>query len=397
MPPLVSVVMSSYNHKDFVAETIESVLHQSFTDFEFIISDDHSTDGTDDVIRGFSDLRITALYQKENTYSLHSYLYALSAGKYIAILHSDDVWLPTKLAKQVAYMESHPECAACFTHAALIDEHGNHISKFDMKADIFRQPNRTQSEWLRYFFTKSNCLCHPSILIRREILIGLGRNRALRQLQDYEKWIQLVKRHPIHILQDELTLHRRHLKTHANTSAALPENSLRTQSEMYCISETFFDGLSDELFIVAFRSLFRNPNAETPEELLCEKFFLFLDHWVFGGNQRKLSAAAFFYKNCGTNKEVLAVLREQYGYTLQDFYALTGSIQLNWLSAAPAYTEGRYLEAVAEAEKLKSRCAKAEKAYAEIRNSTTWKMTKPLRVCMDHLKKRFGKNKRSSV
>lgn len=386
--------MSSYNHQAFVAETIGSVLNQTFEDFEFIISDDHSTDGTDEVIRKFTDKRITALYQPENTFGLNSYLYEMSVGKYIAIIHSDDLWLPKKLKKQVVYMESHPDCAACFTHAALIDEHGKPIRKSDMKENIFCQPNRTQAEWLRYFFTKGNCLCHPSILIRRDILIGLGRNRALRQLQDLSKWVLLLKHHSIHIVQEELTLHRRHLETHANTSAAVPENSLRTLAEMYCISETFFDGLSDDLFIEAFQGLFRKPSAQTPEELLCEKFFLLLDHWVFGGNQRKLSAAAFFYHNCGANKEVLATLREQYGYTLQDFFALTGSIHLNWLSAPPSYKEAKYQEAIAEVELLKSRLAQAENAYADIANSTIWKMTKPFRAGLDYLKKRFGKVRR---
>ncbi|MEN6420032.1 MAG: glycosyltransferase [Clostridiaceae bacterium] len=394
MPPLVSVVMSSYNHRAFVAEAVQSVLRQTFTNFEFIISDDHSTDGTDEVIRGFSDPRIIALYQTENTYCLNAQLYDMSAGKYIAIIHSDDVWLPKKLEKQVAYLESHPDCAACFTHAALIDEHGNPEVKFDMKENIFIQPNRTQAEWLRYFFTKSNCLCHPSILIRRDILIDLGRNRALRQLQDFDKWIRLVKQAPITILQDQLTLHRRHLATHANTSAPKPENSLRALSEMYLLSETFFDGLSNELFIEAFQSLFRKPNAKTPEELTCEKFFLLLDHWVFGGNQRKLSAVNFFYKHCGASPDVLATLREQYGYTLQDFYALTGGISFNWLSEAPGYTEARYLEAVTQIEKLSSKLARTEKAYAEISNSTSWRITKPFRACFHVLRRFFGKTKR---
>ncbi len=160
------------------------------------------------MIRGFSDKRITALFQTENTFGLNSFLYEMSVGKYIAIIHSDDLWLPKKLEKQVAYLESHPDCAACFTHAGLIDEHGNAICKSDMKENVFCQPNRTQAEWLRHFFTKGNCLCHPSILIRRDILIGLGRNRALRQLQDFSKWVLLLKHHPIHILPDELTLHR---------------------------------------------------------------------------------------------------------------------------------------------------------------------------------------------
>ncbi len=386
--------MSAYNHKSFVAEAIESVLQQTFTDFEFLIADDHSSDGTDDVIRRYSDPRITAFYQEKNTNGCSAFLRAKAVGKYIAVIHSDDVWLPEKLKRQVACLESHPDCAACFTHAALIDEQGNLEVKFDMKENIFRQPNRTQAEWLRYFFTKSNCLCHPSLLAVREVYCALESNRTLRQLPDLHKWILLIKQHPIFILQEDLTLHRRLLREKENMSAPKPENSLRAHAEMYLLTETFFDGVSDELFIEAFQDLFRRPNAQTPEELTAEKFFLLLDHWVFGGNQRKLSAVSFFYKHCGANPGVLATLREQYGYTLQNFYALTGSISFNWLSEAPAYTEARYLEAVTQIEKLNAKLMRTESAYAEISNSTSWKITKPLRVLMDLLRKRFGKSSR---
>ncbi|MEN6339997.1 MAG: glycosyltransferase [Clostridiaceae bacterium] len=394
LTPLVSVVMSAYNHKNFVAAAIDSVLGQTFTDFEFLIADDHSTDGTDDIIRRYTDARIAATFQSENTNGCSAFLRAKAVGKYIAIIHSDDVWLPDKLKKQVGYMEAHPDCAACFTHAALIDESGSLHAQFDMKENIFRQPNRTQAEWLRHFFTKSNCLCHPSILANREIYSNLESNRTLRQLPDFHKWISLIKQHPIYIIQEDLTLHRRLLGGKDNMSAPKPENSLRSMTELFCLSETFFDDLSDELFIEAFRALFRDPNAHSPAELLCEKFFLLLDHWVFGGAQRKLSAAVFFYKNCGANADVLLTLQDHYGYTLQDFYALTGSINLNWLNTAPAYTEERYLEAVDQAEKAKARLAAAEKAYAAIAGSTSWKVTKPLRLILDFVKKRFGKGGR---
>lgn len=338
MGPLVSVIMSAYNHRNYVTETIESVLGQTFSNLEFLIADDHSTDGTDHLIRGFSDPRIMAYYQKVNTGGCSAFLRGKSIGKYIAIIHSDDVWLPDKLEKQVAYMEAHPECAACFTHAALIDEGSNTDVGFDMGIDIFRHPNRTQAEWLRYFFTTGNCLCHPSILARRDIYIELENNRALRQLPDFNKWISLVKNHPIHIIQADLTLHRRHLKTHGNMSFYQPENTIRNFEEAYCLSETYFDNMPDDLFIDAFSDIFRNPQACTPFELICEKYFLLLDHWQFGGYASALSAAVFFFKNCG-NANVLKTLEDVYGYTLRDYYALTGRINIDWLNQFNLFSE----------------------------------------------------------
>lgn len=378
MPPRVSIIMSAYNHRDYVAESINSVLNQTFRDFEFLIGDDHSTDGTDDIIRSFTDPRIQVWYQKVNTHGCSAFLRSKATGHYIAIIHSDDVWLPDKLETQVAYMDKHPECAACFTHAALIDESGGRHAAFDMDEDTFRQPNRTQAGWLRYFFMNGNCLCHPSVLAKREIYTQPEINRALRQLPDFQKWISFVKRYPIHVITKDLTLHRRHLATCANMSAGGMENEIRYREESHCILESFFDDVPDELFIEAFSKLFRDKKASTPEELLCEKYFLLLDHSMMKRELGKLAAAMFFYKHCG-NRDVLNVLADKYGYSLQDYYKLTGGIALSCSdSAAPGQEQITALQ---------SRLLALEQAYDDVTSSTIWRITKPLRKAVDYLKK----------
>lgn len=376
LPPRVSVIMSAYNHRDYVAEAIGSVLNQTFRDFEFLIGDDHSTDGTDDIIRSFSDPRIQAYYQKVNTQGRSAFLRSKAVGQYIAVIHSDDVWLPDKLMKQVAYMDRHPECAACFTHAALIDESGDRHAAFDIDENIFRQPNRTQAGWLRHFFRYGNCLCHPSILARREIFAQQEFNRALRQYPDFQKWISLVKHYPIHIIQSDLTLHRRHLATRSNMSSGLWGNEVRGREEVFCILDTFFDDMSDDFFTEVFSKLFRNPKASTPAELLCEKFFLLLDYSMMNRELGKLPAAVFFYKNCGS-LDVLEVLENTYGYTLQDYYKLTGGTYINYHIGPAAPKQEQAME-------LQSRCDALEQSYNSIRNSTIWKVTKPLRRFLDY-------------
>ena len=275
-------------------------------------------------------------------------------------------------------MDKHPECGACFTHAAMIDEGGNRHAAFDMDEDTFRQPNRTQAEWLRYFFMNGNCLCHPSVLAKREIYTQPEINRALRQLPDFQKWISLVKRCPIHIITEDLTLHRRHLATCGNMSAGGMENEIRFREESYCILESFFDDIPDELFIEAFSRLFRYNKASTPEELLCEKYFLLLDYSLMKKELGKLAAAVFFYNHCG-NRDVLYVLANKYGYSLQDYYKLTGGIYLNCSGCATPDQE--------EITALQSRLSARERAYDDVTNSTIWRITKPLRRAMDYLKK----------
>ena len=103
---LVSVVMPSYNHKQFVGKAIESVLKQTYTNFEFIIADDGSSDGSWDVISQYQDPRIKFLKYDENTaFGALEYAYGMAKGDYIATLASDDMWKEELLEKYIAFLE----------------------------------------------------------------------------------------------------------------------------------------------------------------------------------------------------------------------------------------------------------------------------------------------------
>ena len=108
MNELVSVIMPSFNTAKFISETIESVLAQTYANWELIIVDDCSTDNTDEVVKPFlTDKRIKYLKNKKNSGAAVSRNYALreAKGKWIAFLDSDDLWLPEKLEKQIAFMK----------------------------------------------------------------------------------------------------------------------------------------------------------------------------------------------------------------------------------------------------------------------------------------------------
>ena len=110
MNALVSIIMPSYNTARFISETIQSVLSQSYTNWELLIVDDCSTDNTDEVVREFLvDTRIHYMKNEKNSGAAVSRNKALreAKGKWIAFLDSDDLWEPDKLQKQIAYMEKH--------------------------------------------------------------------------------------------------------------------------------------------------------------------------------------------------------------------------------------------------------------------------------------------------
>ena len=167
----VSIYMASYNHARYLREAIDSVLRQTFTDFELFIVDDASTDGSWEIIQGCSDPRIRALrnpVNRNDKQEMNRVIRDLAAGELIAVHHSDNVWEPDKLQRQVELLDVHPEVGAVFTNAQVIDEHGAPLrNQAHFYFSIFAQPNRSRHQWLRRFFYQGNALCHPSVLIRR--------------------------------------------------------------------------------------------------------------------------------------------------------------------------------------------------------------------------------------
>ena len=116
--PTVSVILTSYNHEKYLRSSIDSVLAQTYTDFELVIVDDASADRSWEIIESYDDPRIVKVRHTENVlFYANPTIQQLTRGKYIAIQHSDDIWEPEKLARQVAYLDRRPECGAAFSWA----------------------------------------------------------------------------------------------------------------------------------------------------------------------------------------------------------------------------------------------------------------------------------------
>lgn len=146
--PLVSVITPAYNAESYLRDTIQSVLNQTYANFEHIIIDDGSTDNTRNIAQSFSDPRVRYLFQKNSGQSTaRNNGIAAAKGKYIAFLDADDFFLPEKLSAQINYLESNPDCDFCYCK----------IYHF-----FHRKPGKT------YYFKME----HPSGYVFRELLKG---------------------------------------------------------------------------------------------------------------------------------------------------------------------------------------------------------------------------------
>ncbi|MBQ4404714.1 MAG: glycosyltransferase [Selenomonadaceae bacterium] len=254
--PKVSVILTSYNHAAYVAAAIESVLNQTFADFELLIVDDGSRDNSREIIKTFDDGRIKTFLYAENRGPRLAVAEAVKSarGKYIAVHHSDDLWAPDKLEKQVAFLDANKNYAACFTWVNFVDEHGNvyEPNKKDFYHKIFEQENRSRAEWLNYFFHNTNCLCHPSAMLRREIFgeTHLLDTNGFWQLPDYLMWIRLCFHADIFILQERLTNFRLRRTRQENFSATTFDKNIRMELEFLFVVREFVNSFKDDKFFL---------------------------------------------------------------------------------------------------------------------------------------------------
>ncbi|MDO4743330.1 MAG: glycosyltransferase [bacterium] len=320
--PKVSVIIPSYNHRDYIGKAIKSVLMQDYNDFEVIIADDCSADDSVEVIKQYTDERIKTFFLSENigATQILKFLINNSAGEYIALINSDDEWCEGKLSKQVEFLENNSDYAACFTWASFIDGEGNPIVDDDiLNLDVFCEHNRSRFEWLNRFYYYGNCICHPSMLIRKSVYEEIGYyNDAYRQLPDFEYWVRLCSKYSIHILPEVLVKHRRLYGANENTSISSTQNSLRLYSETVNIYKNMFAQLDDSDIINIFKNNFINKDASTAEEIICEKYFLLANNPAIG-SLLKNQAIQFFMDNY-KDENVARCFREKYNYTVKDFF-----------------------------------------------------------------------------
>lgn len=271
--PLVSVIMSCYNHEPFVAAAIESVIGQTYQNIEFIVADDASTDRTPEIMKRYASHYAKAIYFEENYGGRSEYLQQFATGRYIALMHSDDVWDRDKLAMQVAYMEQHDECGACLTWCMYTDENLEETDE-----TIFLRKNRSSAAWMNYFWNHGNALCNPSSLMRREIVGNLRKNPC-SQLPDFFKWVDVVQHTTIHIIPRVLIWMRRyHRDGRENTSAYSRENDMCSMAEQGANWLYVIRDMEADFFRRAFGAEMIDPQADTEEEIRCEKYFLLLSH-----------------------------------------------------------------------------------------------------------------------
>lgn len=216
--PRISVITPVRNGEQFLAETVASILRQTFGDFEYLIVDDASTDGTPEMIARFArqDARIVPLWVPTNVNQSHALNVALDAarGELVALIDADDLAFPERLACQVRFLDAHPEVGVVGAQVQQIDVEGN--ARFAMSFP-------TTPALVRWMVLFGTPVLHSAAMMRRALLASIGGYSVQwKYANDYSLWAELIERTQITNLPETLVAYRRH-GSQMSTTLATPQ------------------------------------------------------------------------------------------------------------------------------------------------------------------------------
>jgi len=188
MSPAISIILPAYNSAAYLNEAIESLLQQTFTDFELLIINDGSTDNTELLVQSFNDPRI--IYSKND--KNHGLIYTLNKGikmakgNYIARMDADDICMPNRLEVQKQWLDTHPETAVVSSLIEFIDENSTVTGHWKLDTET------TTIVAIRKVMPYENCIAHPTIMGRKSILQAYPYNPRQQHIEDYDLWLRLL-------------------------------------------------------------------------------------------------------------------------------------------------------------------------------------------------------------
>ena len=204
--PRVSVIIPTYNYGRYISEAVESVLAQTYTDFEVIVVDDGSTDQTPQVLERYTG--VIRYIRQENMGVVEARNRGIreSRGEFIAFLDADDKWISNKLALQVGAMDEKPEVGLVHANYFILNERG------DLKERIRRYPRIPRSGWIFPYLLCANFVMTSSVMVRRICFdhLELFQNRWKNNSSDYEMWLRIATIRPFQYLAYPLVVYRVH-------------------------------------------------------------------------------------------------------------------------------------------------------------------------------------------
>lgn len=220
--PLVSVIVTTFNRKNMLAQTLDSICKQTWRDIEVIVVDNMSQDGTESMVAELSDDRIR--YFRNPNYGViavnRNFAMRHARGQYIAFCDDDDLWMPAKLSLQLDFLERHPNAVLCYTQATSF-----------MDDEILKEKMISRRVTHAHFFNllRGNFIPNSSVLVKKKVFDQLGMlNESSDLREDYEMWLRVARHYEIAGLDEPLIKYRVHLNNNAGSKVTETLRAIRT-------------------------------------------------------------------------------------------------------------------------------------------------------------------------
>ncbi len=227
--PLVSVCIPTYNSARYLRESLNSIINQTYENLEIIVSDNASTDNTEEIVKTFTDNGVQFRRNPTNLGCYNNYNECLKvvSGKFVAFYHSDDIYEPEIVQREVEFLQTHPEVGAVFTLDKLVDENDKIIGRTNIPKELKDRNvynfNKIYKALLKH---KNFFLRTPTAMVRKSVYdnVGLFSEKEFGTSADLEMWLRILKKHPVGILNQRLMKHRLSI-----IQGSLEYNYLRTE------------------------------------------------------------------------------------------------------------------------------------------------------------------------
>jgi len=213
--PLVSVIVPAYNHEQYIADCLKSIINQTYINIELIVINDGSSDNTHNVILSLSDecrkrFKRFEYVDKEKNEGIAKTLnqgIKLSKGKYISFIGSDDIWARDKIEKQLEILENNDNLVV-WSEGLIIDAHGKYTG--GTFTEMHGASARKKSGNIFQELLKGNFICGQSVILKKENLGNISFDEELKYLNDYKFMVDISKRYEFYFISEPLVMYRIH-------------------------------------------------------------------------------------------------------------------------------------------------------------------------------------------
>jgi len=274
-PPL-TICIPTYNSSRFLKENLESIVNQDYTNFEIVISDNASTDDTEEIVKSFNNKKIK-FFRNPVTIGLTCRNYNERIGEikteFIAFYHSDDIYEKEIARKEVEFLLSHPEASAVFTLGILINEKDKRIGEFQLPEELRGKELYNFMDIFRALLKTAECpiIC-PTFMARKKIFeeVGLFDEKRFKRAADVEMWLRISKKYQIGILKEDLIRYRR-----SSTQGSQEYQKLRAESaekaDFFFVMDYYLTNLKGQIENKLLRQYEYNKNYD---EIIRVKYLL---------------------------------------------------------------------------------------------------------------------------